>query len=130
MRKKRSPQGGSLTGSRHTQIGNRPEAKLFATRHHLLKYAAIHSGADLNMAHIGPYQPIGNIFSANCPNYPDSTTMVEDPTSVAMGIDSKVTILWTAVIVVGMMDTPIQESKGTNQTKQPNHCHCHHQTTK
>ena len=37
-------QGGSLTGSRHTQIGNRPEAKLFPTRDNLLKYTAIYPG--------------------------------------------------------------------------------------
>ena len=78
-------QGGSLTGSRHTQIGNRPEAKLFPTRDNLLKYTAIYPGADFNVAHVEPYQPIGNIFSANYPDYPDSTTMVDDPTSVAMG---------------------------------------------
>ena len=99
-------QGGSLTGSRHTQIGNRPEAKLFPTRDNLQKYTAIYPGADFNVAHVEPYQPIGNIFSANYPDYPDSTTMIEDLTSVAVG-NSKVTIIQTAV--VKMMDTPIQE---------------------
>ena len=78
-------QGGSLTGSRHTQIGNRPEAKLFPTRDNLLKYIAIYPGADFNVAHLEPYQPIGNIFSAKYPDYPNSTTMVEDLTSIAVG---------------------------------------------
>ena len=49
--------GGSLTGSRHTQTGNRPEAKLFPTRDNLLKYTAIYPGADFNVAHVEPYQP-------------------------------------------------------------------------
>ena len=74
-----------MSGSRHTQIGNRPEAKLFPTRDNLLKYTAIYPGADFNVAHVKPYQPIGNIFSTNYPDYPDSTTMVEDPTSIAVG---------------------------------------------
>ena len=83
--KKKNLQGGSLTGSRHTQIGNRPEAKLFPTRDNLLKYTAIYPGADFNVVLVEPYQPIGNIFNANYPDYPDSTTMVEDPTSIAVG---------------------------------------------
>ena len=84
-KKKRILQGESLTGSRYTQIGNRPEANLFPTRDNLLKYTAIYPGVNFNVTHIEPYQPSGNIFSANYPNYPDLTTMVEDPTSIAMG---------------------------------------------
>ena len=44
QRQKNLLQGGSLTGSRHTQIGNRPDAKLFPTRDNLLKYTAIYPG--------------------------------------------------------------------------------------
>ena len=51
----------------------------------LLKYTVIYPGANFKVVHVEPYQPIGNILSANYPNYPDSTTMVEDLTSIAMG---------------------------------------------
>ena len=56
--KKKNLQGESLTGSRHTQIGNRPEAKLFPTRDNLLKYTAIYPGADFNVVLVEPYQPM------------------------------------------------------------------------